>query len=351
MNFFEHEAHFVDMFGPLDTEIVARTCYLSMDRIKCSVFKNVLDCNQYIICKNACDTCDKHSSQNIIKRLCRQEHEAMFEFNRRTYRFDRKEHVISMIENIPFDIAKYMDISKESSYGVVTCSIRVLRRLIKEQASNYFTRAMVYLAYKQHPIYFYGLDMTEFDGADKEIASVTLLQAEDMKSLTSDERMTHTYLTAYLYTDRGTAQQITRHRNCAFAMQSTRSDVDMLAPMPINFDGLKHTSEYFKEHNEFPKGTTLDASTDYFFFAHQVDITYKYLKKHGWQNEDAQNVLPLALMCRLYVGASVKEWSHIMALRVAGKTGKPSKEVTKLLLNLMPEYDKIIKNGGFYENS
>lgn len=120
----------------------------------------------------------------------------------------------------------------------------------------------------------------------------------------------HEKLSVKLTTDRAIANELVRHRHCAFSQESTRY---------VNF-GKKHM--YFIKPNWATvalvdgqyKGLTVSSNV---WVQHCLDSEFRYIQliEQGARPEDARAVLPLSLATTLVMTANLREWRSIFKLR------------------------------------
>lgn len=79
------------------------------------------------------------------------------------------------------------------------------------------------------------------------------------------------------------------------------------------------------------------------------ELMYNLLLKLGFQPQDARGVLPLDIATKVVYTYSVREWEHILDLRLFNKTGSAHpncrtvcKEIHNTLLNLNYDFDKTL---------
>lgn len=125
--------------------------------------------------------------------------------------------------------------------------------------------------------------------------------------------------TAVFICDRGVSHELVRHRNCAFAQESTRycnytknkfgEEISVIKPPTITQDG----EELWEDLCEYS------------------EKQYFSMLAAGEGTDVARSVLPTSLKTEIIVTASQKEWQHIIELRLEGKTGKPHPQIKELI--------------------
>jgi len=137
-----------------------------------------------------------------------------------------------------------------------------------------------------------------------------------------DAMLEHSQLSVLFISDRGVANELTRHRVASFAQESTRycnyaiegkTDIAVIKP---NF--LKeNTKEY----------------SDWFFAVSMAETSYKNLIKQGVSPQNARAVLPLCLKTEVVITANYREWRHILMLRTSDKAHPEMQRIMRPLLD------------------
>jgi thymidylate synthase (FAD) len=128
----------------------------------------------------------------------------------------------------------------------------------------------------------------------------------------------HVILTA----DTGVLKDLTRHRHCSFAVESTRycnyskgkfgNEITVIKPCNIE----EGTKEYV---------LWLDCMNN-------IETTYNQMAELGCKPDQLRMLLPHSLKCNINLKANVREWRHIFSLRCA-KAAHPSvQEIMKMVL-------------------
>lgn len=141
----------------------------------------------------------------------------------------------------------------------------------------------------------------------------------------------HSILTVKFVTDRGTANELVRHRHCAFSQESTRycdytkskfgNEIKFIKPSWYESSGYEGASRIFYEECSY------------------AEKSYYNLKEKGTKAEQRRNVLPLATATTLVMSASYREWRSVLELRL-DKRAHPDMQflMKKLLVQL---YEKV----------
>ena len=153
---------------------------------------------------------------------------------------------------------------------------------------------------------------------------------EMLTTLGHTAMLEHSILSVEFTTDRAIANELTRHRLCSFAQESTRY---------CNYSKDKFGSELTFIRPEwindwFQFGTGLWSSTCY-----TAERYYKTLLASGLKPEDARCVLPLSLATKLVMTTNYAEWRHILKLRTA-KGAHP--QMRALMIPLLKELQEKI---------
>lgn len=136
----------------------------------------------------------------------------------------------------------------------------------------------------------------------------------------------HSLLTVKFIVDRAIANEIVRHRLCAFAQESTRY---------VNY-GHGHEAEFIAP-------CYLDYDSDAFAMWVQAvsDAEKRYLDllTEECTPQEARGVLPLSLKTEIVVSANYREWRHILKLR-CDKAAHP--QIREVMLPLLAELTDLI---------
>ena len=144
-----------------------------------------------------------------------------------------------------------------------------------------------------------------------------------LPDITLSEMAVHTYMTLDIECDRGITHELVRHRNCAFAQESTRycnytkdkfgGEITFVRPPE---QAMKDLKDYEMMKEAFRKSEEL----------------YNHLVNKGMPPELARQVLPMGLSSEIVITANLAEWKHIIDLRgneVTGKAHPHAKTVAK----------------------
>ena len=79
---------------------------------------------------------------------------------------------------------------------------------------------------------------------------------------------------------------------------------------------LKNSQEHYSNRNLSPDEYW------YFYTLSNIELAYKTLLNNGMKPEDARGILPLDTATKVIYTYSIREWQHILDLRLYDKTGK-----------------------------
>lgn len=79
---------------------------------------------------------------------------------------------------------------------------------------------------------------------------------------------------------------------------------------------LKNSQEHYSNRNLSPDEYW------YFYALSNIELAYKTLLNNGMKPEDARGILPLDTATKVIYTYSIREWQHILDLRLYDKTGK-----------------------------
>lgn len=124
----------------------------------------------------------------------------------------------------------------------------------------------------------------------------------------------HASASLLIVTDRAIANELERHRLCAFSQRSTRYvdevEMEVVRPPLTGFD-----SDYqWREQMEW-----------------SAEI-YAALRECGERPEIARSVFPLCLATELVMTANLREWRHILRLRLDKAAHPTMRELAALML-------------------
>ena len=147
----------------------------------------------------------------------------------------------------------------------------------------------------------------------------------------------HSMLSVKFVCDRGIANQIVRHRHCAFAQENSTYKRDELAFIRPSF---------IQEYSIMNPGWLAQMQ--------KAEETYLWLKKCGLKDREARVVLPMSLKTELVVTTNYREWRNILKLRTANDAHPQIRDLMCSLLirlkKLIPVvFDDIWINTGYYE--
>ena len=129
----------------------------------------------------------------------------------------------------------------------------------------------------------------------------------------------HASLTFHIICDRAILAELTRHRLCAFSVESTRyvkyDNIQVIVPP---FDHAANMSAWVAG-------------------IHEIERYHQYLTEMQSPPEIARAVLPLCLKTELYMTANLREWRHILKLRTAKAAHPQMRQIANMILAVFKE--------------
>lgn len=122
----------------------------------------------------------------------------------------------------------------------------------------------------------------------------------------------HGYITAHFITDRGISHEFVRHRLISVTQESTRYckyDKHVTFVIPYWATNIYNN----------PKNTAAFSKAEQIWYNSMLraEADYQALLKKGCSPQEARDVLPLSTKTEFYVTANLREWQHIVNLRVS----------------------------------
>lgn len=175
--------------------------------------------------------------------------------------------------------------------------------------------------------------LTDFNGAEvmrfiercgrtcyKSEANITETSAEKfVRNLIKrghESVLEHFDCTFKIICDRGVMAELTRHRLCAFSVESTRY------------------CDYTKGELKFIAPTNSPIWENAMIRAEQ---DYQQLRANGEPPEIARSVLPMSLATEMVVTANLREWRHILKLRTSPKAHPQARQIANMILAALKE--------------
>lgn len=284
-------------------ERIARTCYKSEDKIK------------------------DGSAEKMVGGLYRSHHWAMFEHEYLYFEVLEK-HWRKVVER-DSEHLKYINQAYTNDGNVIlSASIRAWLELfnhIHTRLSVLVDSKMMAIASDKYPLLFdkplydagYGLDDAWMVGR------TYVTQNYDINDEDKTVLVPHTIK---FITSRAIANELVRHRPCAFAQESQRyvdynggnSDHQISVIKPLI--GTEDTLNYEQWH----------------YAMVMAECQYMQLRKGGVAPEIARGVLPNDCKTEIVVTATEQEWQHIINLRYHGTTGRPHPQMKELMTLAYP---------------
>ena len=131
---------------------------------------------------------------------------------------------------------------------------------------------------------------------------------------------------------RGFTHELVRHRLVSYTQESTRyvdeSDFKVVVPPDKNPDEKL-------VYLTLPEGNSIRVSfRDWMNLNEQM---YRGLRKAGWVQQDARQVLPIGIKAQIVATANFREWRHIFKLRCSPDAHW---EIRRVMLNLLKDVQK-----------
>lgn len=125
----------------------------------------------------------------------------------------------------------------------------------------------------------------------------------------------HAHATILFVTDRGVSHELVRHRIASFTQESTRycnyKDMEFVAPIDLkDADRMRWAMDM-----------------------QLAERAYNRMRADGYSPQVARSVLPNALATRIVVTANLREWRHILRLRL-DKAAHPDMQRLMLLADI-----------------
>lgn len=259
-----------------------------------------------LVAHNCYQVTGKTADDIFVRRLIENRHLAMTEHY--VFHFWLDDKVTAAILNLQ---NPYLLFSKLDDGYLLTCSIRPLLENDRE-----VVLAPVIAALPP--------DIKGLFPAAEECSYVRLLKDIADLGLSKEETERHIFVSIKLVTDRGVSHEIVRHRPCSFAQESTRycnyskdKFLSSLAIMrPVDYERYQEIyDQYFQ----------------------QAEDGYFALIRSGATPDVARSLLPNALKTSIIVTASLSEWRHIFALRLAPTAHRDMRLTMRAALEIFHE--------------
>lgn len=291
------------------------------------------------ICYKSEDLITEDSHIKFIKGLMSRKHYAMIEHGHvivkmtgnlyKSIREARDED-----GNYVYDLT-YMNCTCDKMNGtyIMSGSFRAWRDMfIKANEDISYLLCTLYYAY---PIMFEDIVTSIYEKTPskeevEEFGHCYVITEEGLKVLYQDRPdllMEHITHSVHFVIDRGVSHEFVRHRNCAFAQESTRycnysknkfgNEITVI--LPCFFDTGMGTSSNSLVYEAW-KYTCEVAERKYF-----------ELLRYGAKPQEARDVLPTSVKTELVITTTEKEWQHIINLRYHGTTGAPHPQMLEAM--------------------
>jgi len=130
----------------------------------------------------------------------------------------------------------------------------------------------------------------------------------------------HDFISIRFVCDRGVTHELVRHRLVAYTQESTRY-------CNYSKEGITFIRPPFWEEDSYLHRVWLQAMN-------QAEINYRDLISLGASPQEARSVLPNSLKTEIVATANIREWRHILRLRVS-KVAHP--QMRELMVPLLQE--------------
>lgn len=167
-----------------------------------------------------------------------------------------------------------------------------------------------------------------------------VVSAEEVNTLTVEERKAHTYPMFRFITDRGVTHEIVRHRPASYAQESTRycnyakdSEIQFILPSFLHDNVYKPDGKPWNV-NEYDKKFGLWQT-----LMRESEVAYLDMIELGCSPQEARSVLPNSLKTEIIMSANGEEFDHFFNLRSLGLTGKPHPDMKYLADRAFEQYN------------
>lgn len=176
---------------------------------------------------------------------------------------------------------------------------------------------------------------------------------DDMYMLTEPTEHHEKRYTFKVTTSIGVTRELNRHRVNSIAEQSTRycnyskdkfgNEITFCIPSWIS--NIKEGSYIWKDYFGDSKRIDMYSPIKDKFIAELLSIerTYLELTTHGWQPQQAREVLPLCTATEAVYTAFESDWNHFFDLRYFESTGKVHPNMKELTTLMHKEYESYTK--------
>lgn len=280
-------------------ERVGRTCYKSEDKIT------------------------KDSAEKFVRGLMNRKHFAMIEHGNVVLRLSALlyEWVISNLDTA------YVNKTRRNEVCIISGSFRAFRDMLTSAPRGNFSclciQCILNVLKDAFPVMFEDIYVDPDSHLGDEYCKLITTEELILLPISDSEVMKHIYHTVHFVCDRGVSHEFVRHRNCAFAQESTR----YCNYNKNQFGGEVTFVEPFfwaEDKNSFRYLSWVDACY------HSEEI-YLELIQNGATPQEARSVLPNSLKTELIITCNEKEWQHIINLRYHGTTGAPHPQMKEVM--------------------
>lgn len=132
----------------------------------------------------------------------------------------------------------------------------------------------------------------------------------------------HISVSVRIVTDRAIANELVRHRIASYTQESTRycnyNQRGFSVILPENLSGDKHLDDVMK-------------------VLEQVEATYNTLVNAHMKPEMARAILPLCLKTEIVATMNIREWRHVLKLRLDTNAHPQMRELAGLILRVLSD--------------
>lgn len=259
-----------------------------------------------------------NSALRMVQNLIKSEHYAMLEHEYVYFKLSSNAYT-SLIDDIAPEHLKYINFD----VPYMSASFRALLELYiaTKQYLDFNMDVIGELFYKvglfypetfpeiNKPMLKYGVEILSREEVVNEYAKLTTLPSPVIP---------HTFK---FTTNRGIANELTRHRPASCAQESTRY---------VAYDQDKHGGQ-IEVIEPLIDPNDIENYNAWHYAMIMAETQYMNLRKNGVAAQIARGVLPLDLKTELVITATEEEWQHIINLRMHGTTGAPHPQVKELM--------------------
>ena len=162
----------------------------------------------------------------------------------------------------------------------------------------------------------------------------------------------HVNVSVRIITDRGVTHELVRHRLAAYSQESTRycnysqekfgNEITVILPVWFYSLNVDETIEKLDTDSAaiiLPGNVIEEQFVRWLWAMRQCEYVYFDLLKLNQTPQEARAVLPNSLKTEIVVTANLREWRHILTLRIS-KAAHP--QIRELMINILEGFKKDI---------